>query len=92
MSCRGRDVLSGFSLPERVDLEPEGMSIMCLTMHPVRQAPTGFQCMLCLDSFETQQEADACRNNDGADSFSKAAAFERRQKNKARQQRELIRD
>lgn len=68
-----------------------GVPEMCLTMHPVHQAHV-FQCQNCLDSFETKEEADACRQNDGGDSISKAAAFERRQANEARRQKELILD
>ena len=69
----------------------EGVSEMCMTMHRVHR-PERFECTSCLDSFEPQQEADTCRQNDGGDTFSKVAAYERRQVNEARLQRELIRD
>lgn len=42
-----------------------------------------FVCIICGDSYRTQKEADACRQNDGADTFSKQAAYRRRQINNA---------
>lgn len=41
----------------------------------------GYECPICLDIHPTAKKAENCREIDSADSFSKRAAWERRQRN-----------
>jgi hypothetical protein len=50
-------------------------------MQKVQIEIEGYECPLCLDIYPTAKEAESCREIDGADSFSKRAAWKRRQRN-----------
>ena len=79
MWCVDRAPFGNFRFPERQE-EVEGM---CLSPFGVKR-PQIFACNVCLDEFETQEKAEACRHTDGGDSISKAAAYDRRQRNEKR--------
>ena len=56
---------------------------MCLSPWGVK-CPKTFICQNCLDEFLSETEAETCRRNDGGDTISKAAAYDRRQRNEQR--------
>ena len=65
MSCVwGRDVVSDLHFPSNPSKVQE--TSMCLSPWGVER-PKTFICIICLDEFLTQEEAEACRRAGGGD-------------------------